>query len=98
MRERQIRFVKHEVAEGDQVEVNRPRRVAHACADAPLRILYSMHPPCEIMYLKRRLERGDLIQEAEVREFRRHVHSRVVEQAARPHEMRPRQFGQRAQG
>ena len=44
-----------------------------------------MHSPCEIMHLERRLERGDLIQEAEVREFRRHVHTRVVEQAARPH-------------
>ena len=56
-----------------------------------------MHAPREIMYLERRLERGDLVQEKQVRELRRHVHARVVEQAARPHETRPRQLGQRAE-
>ena len=95
MRKRQLRFVQHEIAERDKIEVDRARQVAHRSAHASLRCLYRLQPMQEVVRLQRRLAHDDLIEEPLAAKLLRHVHRLRLAYGTGLHDARLRNGGER---
>ena len=97
VRQRERGRVAHKAAEVDEVDVDRARAVPHR-PHAPERVLDRVHARGEILRRKVGLEAGGLVEELQVREFRRHADGLGLAHAARGDEARAREGRERGEG